>query len=314
MAATTPATVSEFHYGAVTPIAAYLMACLGAALGLRCTTRSLRRTHQNRRAGWLMLGAVSLGCGIWTMHFIAMMGFSIEGALVSYDPTMTLLSLGIAIVVVAVGVFLVGYRGSSPLNLGVAGVFTGLGVAAMHYVGMAALHTHGTMRYQVGAVVASVVIAVVAATAALWAAVSVHGVWPALGASLVMGVAVTGMHYTGMSAVEVHLTAATPVSQSSASLMSFLLVMLTGPLVVLVVAAVIVVFDPDVVLGEGGWSAPETVTASRSGRRTPAHAAHSAYTAYTTQQAQQAQQARQQDAAAPRHPGGGLPPTQHNWQ
>ncbi|MET7451977.1 MHYT domain-containing protein [Streptomyces sp. NPDC005574] len=245
------ATVSNFYYGAVTPVSAYLMACLGAALGLRCTTRSLRRPQ--RKAGWLALGAVCIGCGIWTMHFIAMIGFSVQGALVGYDPTKTVLSLAVAIAFVAVGVFLVGYRGSSPLNLGIAGTVTGLGVAAMHYLGMAAIHTNGGLRYDTGTVALSVVIAVVAATAALWAAVSVHRLWASLGASLVMGVAVTGMHYTGMAAVSVHLTGQAESSQSSTNLLSFLLVMLAGPLVVLLVAAVIVMFDPDMMLSDDDW-------------------------------------------------------------
>ncbi|MER5665305.1 MHYT domain-containing protein [Streptomyces mirabilis] len=246
------ATVSNFYYGAVTPVAAYLMACLGAGLGLRCTTRSLRRPH--RRAGWLALGAISIGCGIWTMHFIAMIGFSVQGALVSYDTTKTILSLAVAIAVVAMGVFLVGYRGSSPVNLGVAGTVTGLGVAAMHYLGMAAIHTDGGLHYDTQTVALSVVIAVAAATAALWAAVSIHSLWSSLGASLVMGLAVTGMHYTGMAAVSVHLSGQTASSQSSSSLVSFLLVMLVGPLIVLLIAAVIVMFDPDMMLGddEGG--------------------------------------------------------------
>ncbi|MFJ9626364.1 MHYT domain-containing protein [Streptomyces sp. NPDC101175] len=242
------ATVSDFYYGAVTPVAAYLMACLGAALGLRCTTRSLRRPQH--RARWLAMGAVSIGCGIWTMHFIAMIGFSVQGALVNYDTTKTLLSLLVAIVVVAVGVFLVGYRGGSPLNLGVAGVVTGLGVAAMHYLGMAAISTNGTLHYNPTTVVLSVVIAVGAATAALWAAVSIHALWASLGASLVMGVAVTGMHYTGMAAVSVHLTHQAASTQSSADLVAFLLVMLAGPLIVLLIAAVIVMFDPDMMLGD----------------------------------------------------------------
>ncbi|MGW3104341.1 MHYT domain-containing protein [Streptomyces sp. NPDC001100] len=247
------ATVSDFYYGAVTPVAAYLMACLGAALGLRCTTRSLRRPQH--RARWLAMGAVSIGCGIWTMHFIAMIGFSVQGALVNYDTTKTLLSLLVAIVVVAVGVFLVGYRGGSPLNLAVAGTVTGLGVAAMHYLGMAAIETNGTLHYDALTVVLSVVIAVGAATAALWAAVSIHALWASLGASLVMGVAVTGMHYTGMAAVSVHLTHQAASAQSSADLVAFLLVMLAGPLVVLLIAAVIVMFDPDMMLGDDEQSA-----------------------------------------------------------
>lgn len=245
------ATVSNFHFGATTPVAAYLMACLGAALGLRCATRSLRRPH--RRAGWLTLGAVSIGCGIWTMHFIAMIGFNVQGALVNYDMSKTLLSLAVAIGVVAVGVFLVGYRGGSVPTLATAGTITGLGVAAMHYLGMAAVHTNGTLHYDIPTVILSVVIAVLAATAALWAAVSIHTLWASIGASMVMGVAVTGMHYTGMASVSVHLTGRSDVSQSSADLLSFLLAMLAGPLVVLLVAAVIVMFDPDMVLGDAEW-------------------------------------------------------------
>lgn len=262
------ATISNFHYGAVTPISAYLLACLGAALGLRCTTRSLRRPHG--RARWLALGAVSIGCGIWTMHFIAMIGFSIQGALVSYDTPRTLLSLAVAIAVVAIGVFLVGYRGGSPANLAVAGTITGLGVAAMHYLGMSAIHTAGALHYDTPTVALSVVIAVVAATAALWAAVSVHGLWASLGASLVMGVAVTGMHYTGMAAVSVHLTGQTSAAAAHTSLMSFLLLMLAGPLAVLLIAAVIVMFDPDMMLGDSDSWDPPASTPHGSGTGTPA--------------------------------------------
>ena len=259
------ANISNFYYGAVTPVAAYLMACLGAGLGLRCTTRSLRRPQ--RKAGWLALGAISIGCGIWTMHFIAMIGFSVQGALVGYDPTETFLSLAVAIVVVSGGVFLVGYRGASPATLATAGTVTGLGVAAMHYLGMAAIHTNGTLHYDTGVVVLSVVIAIVAATAALWAAVSIHALWASLGASLVMGLAVTGMHYTGMAAVNVHLTGSV-AGTSSTSVLSFLLVMLAGPVIALIVAATIVMFDPDLMLGDDNWAegAPALADAPYAGQ------------------------------------------------
>ncbi|MCD9904536.1 hypothetical protein LUR56_39660 [Streptomyces sp. MT29] len=245
-------TVSNFHYGAVTPVAAFLMACLGAALGLRCTTRAIRRG--TNRVGWLALGAVSIGCGIWTMHFIAMAGFTIDGMSMKYDSVMTLLSLLVAIAVVAVGVFLVGFRGPGTAVLTAAGVFTGLGVAAMHYLGMAAMHTPGDLRYSYATVGLSILIAVVAATAALWAAVSVHGLWASFGASLIMGVAVTGMHYTGMAALEVPTGSHGAATQSSASMLSFLLAMLAGPLAALVVSAVIVTFDGDVIMGSNEHS------------------------------------------------------------
>ncbi|MFJ5104340.1 MHYT domain-containing protein [Streptomyces sp. NPDC088554] len=246
-------TVDGFTYGAVTPVAAYLMACLGAALGLRCTTRSLR-TEQSWKPGWLALGATSIGSGIWTMHFIAMMGFQVVEAPIRYDVPTTVLSLVVAIVVVGVGVFVVGYRGATPVTLTAAGVITGLGVAAMHYIGMAGMRLHGRMEYDTTIVVLSVVIAIVAATAALWAAVSIHGFLASLGASLVMGIAVTGMHYTGMASVSVHLQGLTGVTAEGGSPTSIIFPMLIGPLVFLVLAGVVVMFDPLLVLGEGEWS------------------------------------------------------------
>jgi NO-binding membrane sensor protein with MHYT domain len=179
-----------------------------------------------------------------------MIGFSVQGALVSYDVTKTLLSLAVAVAVVAMGVFLVGYRGGSAMNLSMAGLVTGFGVAAMHYLGMAAIHTNGGLHYDTRMVALSVLIAVAAATAALWAAVAIHGLWSSLGASLVMGVAVTGMHYTGMTAVSVHLTGGSASAQSSTALLSFLLVMLAAPFAVLVIAAAIVMFDPDMMLSD----------------------------------------------------------------
>ncbi|MEU3222005.1 MHYT domain-containing protein [Streptomyces sp. NPDC006976] len=251
------ATVTDFHYGAVTPLAAYLMAVLGSALGLRCTVRSVRKGPRGKKNGWLSLAAVSLGCGIWTMHFIAMMGFRADGTDISYDTRLTLLSLVVAIAVTAIGVFLVGHLGAGPKILASAGVLMGLGVAAMHYIGMSALQVHGRMRYDTVTVSLSVLIAVAAATAALWAAVTVRGLWSSIGASLVMGIAVTGMHYTGMAAVSVDVdhTAGTH-AQSSIDQLSFLLTMVAGPVIMLVVAATVVMFDPDLVLGDEPSPAP----------------------------------------------------------
>ncbi|WP_329615558.1 hypothetical protein OG244_22860 [Streptomyces brevispora] len=253
------ATVTDFHYGAVTPVAAYLMACLGSALGLRCTVRSIRQGPRSRKNGWLSLAAVSLGCGIWTMHFIAMMGFRADGSNISYDTPLTLLSLAVAIAVTAVGVFLVGHLGSRVKVLAVAGVLMGLGVAAMHYIGMAAMRVHGRMHYDTVTVALSVLIAVVAATAALWAAVTIRSLWSSLGASLVMGLAVSGMHYTGMAAVSVQVDhAGTTSGQSSIDQLSFLLAMIAGPVIMLIVAVTVVMFDPDLVLGDESRPVPRT--------------------------------------------------------
>jgi NO-binding membrane sensor protein with MHYT domain len=258
-------TVDGFRYGAVTPVAAYLMACLGGALGLRCIVRSLLN-GPSWKPGWLALGAASIGCGIWTMHFIAMIGFQVEETRIRYDAGLTVLSLAVAIVVVGIGVFIVGYLGAGKGALTGAGVITGLGVAAMHYLGMAAMRLDGSIRYDVPTVGLSVGIAVVAATAALWAAVTVRGFLTSLGASLVMGIAVSGMHYTGMAAVRVHLHGTTGSSWAGDSPSSLLLPMLLGPIIFLVLAGVVVMFDPLLVLGEGERS--RSGSAGRTGPTT----------------------------------------------
>ncbi|WP_406266092.1 hypothetical protein OHT93_08895 [Streptomyces sp. NBC_00191] len=256
-------TVDGFSYGLVTPVAAYLMACLGGALGLRCTTRSVRN-RRSFKPGWLALGATAIGSGIWTMHFVAMMGFTVAEAPISYDRTTTFASLAVAIVMVGIGIFIVGYRGATPMALVTGGTITGLGVATMHYLGMAGMRLDGQLEYDTLTVALSVVIAVVAATSALWAAVSVHGFPASLGASLVMGIAVSGMHYTGMAAVSVHLHTAAGSAGGGDEPATLLAPLLVGPVVFLLLAGVVVMFDPLLVMGEPDWR-PLDAAAMRPG-------------------------------------------------
>lgn len=248
-------TVDGFSYGLVTPVVAYLMACLGGALGLRCTTRALLVAH-SWRLGWLALGSAAIGSGIWTMHFIAMMGFSVHEAPIHYDKPTTYASLGVAIVMVGVGIFIVGYRGASGTALFTGGTITGLGIASMHYLGMAGMRLNGKLEYNTLTVAASVVIAMVAATAALWAAGQVRGLLWSVGASLVMGLAVSGMHYTGMAALSVHLHT-TPYATPGDSPASLLAPMLIGPLAFLCLAGAVVVFDPLMIMGKPAGPATE---------------------------------------------------------
>ncbi|MFF5186248.1 MHYT domain-containing protein [Streptomyces sp. NPDC000345] len=240
-------TVDGFSYGLVTPLVAYVMACLGGALGLRCTTRARLVAH-SWRPGWLALGSAAIGSGIWTMHFIAMMGFTVAGAPIHYDKPTTYASLGVAIIMVGVGIFIVGYRGATGTALFTGGTITGLGIASMHYLGMAGMRFSGKLEYNTFTVSVSVAIAMAAATAALWAAGQVRGFAWSVGASLVMGLAVTGMHYTGMAALSVHLHATgTPAEGDSPA--ALLAPMLVGPLAFLLLAGVVVVFDPLMVVG-----------------------------------------------------------------
>ncbi|MFI5675974.1 MHYT domain-containing protein [Streptomyces cellulosae] len=281
-------TVDGFSYGLVTPVVAYLMACLGGALGLRCTTRSML-VGDSWRPGWLAMGSAAIGSGIWTMHFIAMMGFKVKQAPIHYDKAITFASLGVAIVMVGIGIFIVGYKGARGTALMTGGAITGLGIATMHYLGMAGMRFNGKLEYNTATVAGSVVIAVAAATAALWAAGQVRGFLWSVGASLIMGLAVTGMHYTGMAALRVHLhgTASPSSGDSPASLLA---PMMIGPLAFLLLAGVVVLFDPLMVMGKPVWTPAEHkpgvparelvshATSRRPAIRTRRHAEHSSHT------------------------------------
>jgi len=197
-------TVHNFTYGLLTPGLAYLMSCLGAFLGLRCTARA-RALQGRARARWLLLGGVSIGAtGIWVMHFIAMLGFTIPGQTIHYNVPVTVLSLLVAVAIVCAGLFIVGFGPDGLPSLLTGGVVTGLGVAVMHYLGMAAMRMPGRITYDPGLLIVSVVIAIVAATAALWAATALRGLLTTLAASLIMGIAVSGMHYMGMAAMRMY--------------------------------------------------------------------------------------------------------------
>jgi NO-binding membrane sensor protein with MHYT domain len=264
-------TVDGFTYGLVTPVAAFLMAALGAALGLRCTTRSLH-TARSHRAGWLALGSLSIGSGVWTMHFVAMTGFTVQEAPFSYDKPLTFSGLAVAVVMIGIGIFIVGYRGATRMALITGGTITGLGIASMHYLGMAGMRMDARFAYDTPLVVLSVLIAGCAATGALWAAVTLRGALSGFGASILMAVAVTGMHYTGMAALDVHLHLPTTLSADLADVLpggrpaEMIGPMLAGPACFLILAAVVLMFDPRAVTGGPG---PDP----RAGRR-PRSTAH----------------------------------------
>jgi NO-binding membrane sensor protein with MHYT domain len=202
------AGIHHFTYGWLTPALAFLLSYLGCLLGLVATARARQTGTGPAKARWLVLGAWAIGgTGIWVMHFMAMIGFSVDGSPIAYDVRTTVASWLTAVIVVGVGLFLVGYGRPTAGKILAAGVFTGLGVAGMHYTGMAAMRMNGTVGYAGARVALSVVIAVVAATAALWFTLVVRqAAWIGVTAAI-MAVAVTGMHYTGMSAMTVRLHA-----------------------------------------------------------------------------------------------------------
>ncbi|GAA0270851.1 MHYT domain-containing protein [Cryptosporangium japonicum] len=199
------AHVHHFTYGLITLLLAYAVSVLGCLLGLICTARARDTYRVAARVRWLALGSVSIGgTGIWLMHFLAMLGFTVSNTFVFYDPALTALSALMAVGIVAVGIFVVGLGQPSMLKVLVGGVVTGLGVAGMHFTGMAAMRVlDGEVMYNPALVATSVVIAVVAATVALWFTIVIKSRPALAAASPIMAIAVTGMHYIGMFAAKV---------------------------------------------------------------------------------------------------------------
>ena len=200
------AVVHHFAYGWLTPALAYGVSVLGSLLGLVCTARGRQAHTTAKRYGWLALSAVSIGgTGIWMMHFVAMLGFAVDGSDVRFAVIPTVLSALLAVVVVGIGLLILGTGELKLWRVLTGGLFAGLGVAGMHYTGMAAMRLNGTVGYDLKLVALSLVIAVVAASAALWFTVVARNLWLVTGAALIMGVAVNGMHYVGMAAARVTL-------------------------------------------------------------------------------------------------------------
>jgi NO-binding membrane sensor protein with MHYT domain len=178
----------------------FLVSVFGSFTGLQITN-GMKSSKQGPSAVWIIAAAVSLGGGaIWTMHFIGMLAYQVPMD-VGYTPGLTFLSLLIAVVAVGIGIFIAVSGQLSIIRLLGAGLFTGLAVASMHYIGMEAMVMHGSMTYDNTLVGVSLVIAVVAATVALWLAVNLKGTLLMLGSAVIMAIAVCGMHYTGMAAM-----------------------------------------------------------------------------------------------------------------
>lgn len=200
------AQINHFEYGWITPALSYALSVLGSVLGLVCAGRIRTARSAGQRAWWGLLAAWAIGgTAIWSMHFMAMLGFAVKGTRIRYDVPITAASTLIAVSAVGLGLAIVGTGRLTALRLVAGGLFTGAGVAAMHYTGMAAMRLDGTLAYDRARVALSVLIAVVAATVALWLAMTVRRGLAIVASALVMGIAVNGMHFTGMSALSVHL-------------------------------------------------------------------------------------------------------------
>jgi PAS domain S-box-containing protein len=153
---------------------------------------------------WLTGGAAAMGMGIWSMHYIGMLAYSLPVVVFYHWPTV-LLSLLAAVLASAVALFFVSRQAMGPLRIGVGGLLMGAGIAAMHYVGMHAMRLPAMCRYSRGLVTLSVILAIVISMVALWLTFHLRSdagsvSWRKVASATLMGAAIPVMHYTGMAA------------------------------------------------------------------------------------------------------------------
>jgi two-component system sensor histidine kinase/response regulator len=180
-----------------------------------------RTTAAQGRARWVWLlgGAGAMGTGIWSMHYIGMLAFTLPVP-VYYDLPTVLVSLIAAIVAAAVALYVVSREKLGLISALVGSVAMGAAICAMHYVGMDAMRLQAMCMWNYSIVTLSVVIAVVVSLAALWLSFRFRSETRAfaplkLATAVVMGIAVCAMHYTGMEAAS-FVPATSPVDLTNA--------------------------------------------------------------------------------------------------
>jgi PAS domain S-box-containing protein len=191
----------SYDYRLVTLSVVMAVCAAYAALDLAGRTTASRGRV---RLVWLAGGAVAMGLGIWTMHYIGMLAFLLPVP-VFYDWPTVLVSLFAAIFASAVALFVVSCRRMDWGHALAGSAIMGSGIATMHYIGMAAMRLPAICRYDSLLVVLSVVLAIVGSLVALWLSFHLREqaktTWPKKCASaVVMGAAIAAMHYTGMAA------------------------------------------------------------------------------------------------------------------
>jgi NO-binding membrane sensor protein with MHYT domain len=205
---TTPPADSLLYLGSYSPGLVFLsvgIAIFAAYTALLVADFSERTENPRTRQILLTLGGLALGAGIWSMHFVGMLGFALPCG-VSYNPWVTAFSMIPGVLASIFSLRLISHQQLNGKLLVIGGTLFGAGVGVMHYAGMAAMRMDALLRYDVWLFLLSIVVAVVLAIIALWIRTGIVKLFPGIGqfallaSAIVMGGAVSGMHYTAMAA------------------------------------------------------------------------------------------------------------------
>jgi NO-binding membrane sensor protein with MHYT domain/two-component sensor histidine kinase len=204
---------------------------------------------------WIVGGAVAMGTGIWSMHFIGMLGFHLPVE-VSFEVPITLVSLLIAIAAAGFALLLTSRKAMGIRRLIWGGLLMGIAIAGMHYVGMAAMRMEPPIRYTPVLLALSVIIAVAASVMALWSAFELRlesiasAFWKKAGSALVMGSGIYGMHYTGMAAAQFAPEAVSAAGPPALNPLWFAVTLGAFTLLYLTATLLVAAFDAYLAFGE----------------------------------------------------------------
>jgi serine phosphatase RsbU (regulator of sigma subunit) len=189
---------------------------------LELTGRMTPKNGENIRLGWLLGGSLTMGTGIWAMHFIAMLAYHLPVS-IGYDFPIVILSWVAAVLASGIAFYSL-HRGFTHwFSLLISGMLMGSGIGSMHYIGMAAMRVPAEMHYNYWIVALSVLVAVTGSIAALliveYLQKNPERELLKLGGAALMGGVISGMHYTGMAAATFteidHAMASLPILESS---------------------------------------------------------------------------------------------------
>lgn len=217
--------------------------------------------------GWMLAGAFVMGSGVWTMHFIGMMAFHI-GIPIAYNVPITLLSIIASICASYVAFYLTLAKEINRLKLLGGGFIMGAGIVAMHYTGMASMHSPTmSIQYNPIIVILSALIAIAASCAALYFFINFRdgskAAWSKWAAASLMGLAVCGMHYTGMGAASFWCGEAATSLTEDIPINLFLLISVTLVTLLIMLVTWIAIYLDRTVLERMAFSDPLTGLANR---------------------------------------------------
>ncbi|MDW2879128.1 MULTISPECIES: bifunctional diguanylate cyclase/phosphodiesterase [Bacillaceae] len=195
--------ILQGHYSVPIVLLSIIIACCASYTALSMNQRMQQPSFFQQRF-WLLLSSIAMGLGIWSMHFIGMSAFMLPMPM-KYDLTLTIVSVFPAFLASYLAFYISNRKNSTHWPSAISGAIMGMGISAMHYFGMAAMKMEAEYSYKPGLFAASIAIAIVVSYVALYIFSVLQKYMGRFlvkaATALIMGLAITSMHYTGMAAV-----------------------------------------------------------------------------------------------------------------